>query len=181
MLGPRLLALAAPPRAAPSAVVVALHGVNDHARVFAAAAAVWAQEGIVTYGYDQRCEAFGTKGMLQVGNVHETSMSAWTADGRKDSVLPPLPWGGPGAADECWATDAAHRNGNGNAVPAHTLNMKTEARKPYAEVEAGVAEGLRNDLGTAEEPNLTIIKNAISFIVLFSEFIKSLQYTHNRL
>ena len=54
MLGPRLLALAAPPRAAPSAVVVALHGVNDHARVFAAAAAVWAQEGIVTYGYDQR-------------------------------------------------------------------------------------------------------------------------------
>ena len=39
------------------------------------------------YGYDQRCEAFGTKGMLQVGNVHETSMSAWTADGRKDSVL----------------------------------------------------------------------------------------------
>ena len=60
-------------------------------------------------------------------------------------------------------------------------NMKTEARKPYAEVEAGVAEGLRNDLGTAEESNLTIIKNAISFIVLFSEFTKSLQYTHNRL
>ena len=26
-----------------------------------------------SYGYDQRCEIFGQAGMLQVGNIHETS------------------------------------------------------------------------------------------------------------
>ena len=26
-----------------------------------------------SYGYDQRCEIFGQTGMLQVGNIHETS------------------------------------------------------------------------------------------------------------
>ncbi len=59
--------------------------------------------------------------------------------------------------------------------------MKIEAHKLYAEVEAGAAEGLLKGLGTTEEPNSTIFKNAISLIELFPEFIKSLQYTHNRL
>ena len=26
-----------------------------------------------SYGYDQRCEIFGSEGMVQVGNIHETS------------------------------------------------------------------------------------------------------------
>jgi len=32
------------------------------------------------YGYDQRLEAFGSGGMLQVGNRHETSVSSWSAE-----------------------------------------------------------------------------------------------------
>lgn len=40
------------------------------------------------YGYDQRIEAFGERGMLQAGNRHETTVEAWTADGthRTDPV-----------------------------------------------------------------------------------------------
>ncbi len=33
------------------------------------------------YGYDQRIEAFGAKGMLQVGNRTPTTVEAWSADG----------------------------------------------------------------------------------------------------
>ena len=54
MPGLPLLALAPDSAVAPSAVVLALHGLNDHARVFSAAAVLWAEEGIATYGYDQR-------------------------------------------------------------------------------------------------------------------------------
>lgn len=43
-----------PERAAPSAVIVALHGFNDYARAFAPAAPFWASRGIATYAYDQR-------------------------------------------------------------------------------------------------------------------------------
>lgn len=32
------------------------------------------------YGYDQRLEAFGSGGMLQAGNRHETSVSSWNAE-----------------------------------------------------------------------------------------------------
>jgi myo-inositol 2-dehydrogenase/D-chiro-inositol 1-dehydrogenase len=32
------------------------------------------------YGYDQRIEAFGEKGMLQAGNRHPTTVEAWTAE-----------------------------------------------------------------------------------------------------
>jgi myo-inositol 2-dehydrogenase / D-chiro-inositol 1-dehydrogenase len=32
------------------------------------------------YGYDQRLEAFGSGGMLQAGNRHETSVAAWSAE-----------------------------------------------------------------------------------------------------
>jgi myo-inositol 2-dehydrogenase/D-chiro-inositol 1-dehydrogenase len=32
------------------------------------------------YGYDQRLEAFGSGGMLQAGNRHETSVAAWNAE-----------------------------------------------------------------------------------------------------
>lgn len=36
------------------AVIVALHGLNDHAGAFSRAAAAWADRGIHTYAYDQR-------------------------------------------------------------------------------------------------------------------------------
>jgi myo-inositol 2-dehydrogenase/D-chiro-inositol 1-dehydrogenase len=41
------------------------------------------------YGYDQRLEAFGSGGMLQAGNRHETSVAAWNAErtGGRDVVL----------------------------------------------------------------------------------------------
>jgi myo-inositol 2-dehydrogenase/D-chiro-inositol 1-dehydrogenase len=41
------------------------------------------------YGYDQRIEAFGSKGMLQAGNKRATTVEAWTheATGAKDPVL----------------------------------------------------------------------------------------------
>lgn len=40
------------------------------------------------YGYDQRIEAFGERGMLQAGNRHETTVEAWTEAGthRMDPV-----------------------------------------------------------------------------------------------
>jgi myo-inositol 2-dehydrogenase/D-chiro-inositol 1-dehydrogenase len=42
-----------------------------------------------SYGYDQRVEAFGEQGMLQVGNQHPTTVSFWgeAATGAKDPVL----------------------------------------------------------------------------------------------
>jgi myo-inositol 2-dehydrogenase/D-chiro-inositol 1-dehydrogenase len=41
------------------------------------------------YGYDQRIEAFGEKGMLQAGNRRPTTVEAWGAErtGAKDPVL----------------------------------------------------------------------------------------------
>jgi myo-inositol 2-dehydrogenase / D-chiro-inositol 1-dehydrogenase len=41
------------------------------------------------YGYDQRIEAFGPGGMLQAGNRHETSVTAWNGErtGGRDLVL----------------------------------------------------------------------------------------------
>jgi alpha-beta hydrolase superfamily lysophospholipase len=44
--------------AEPRAVVVALHGMNDHAAAFRLAGPWWAERGVVTYAYDQR--GFGT-------------------------------------------------------------------------------------------------------------------------
>jgi len=43
-----------PEEEAPSAVVLAVHGVNDYANAFDAAARHWAARGIATYAYDQR-------------------------------------------------------------------------------------------------------------------------------
>jgi len=48
----------APAEAEPSAVVLALHGFNDHSTFLADAAAQWAAAGIAVYAYDQR--GFGT-------------------------------------------------------------------------------------------------------------------------
>ena len=42
------------PAAAPAAVIVALHGFNDHSTFIAEAAETWAAQGIATYAYDQR-------------------------------------------------------------------------------------------------------------------------------
>ncbi|HRD47802.1 MAG TPA: lysophospholipase [Caulobacter sp.] len=42
------------PEAAPRAVVLALHGMNDYANAFHFAAPVWARAGIATYAFDQR-------------------------------------------------------------------------------------------------------------------------------
>jgi alpha-beta hydrolase superfamily lysophospholipase len=42
------------PRAAPKAVIVALHGIDDYSNAFAMPAAIWAESGIATYAYDQR-------------------------------------------------------------------------------------------------------------------------------
>ena len=40
-----------------------------------------------SYGYDQRCEIFGTKGMIQVGNVPEHTAVLSTASGIRHSRL----------------------------------------------------------------------------------------------
>ena len=41
-----------------------------------------------TYGYDQRIEVHGSKGMLRAGNIHNTTVEAATADGfRADPIL----------------------------------------------------------------------------------------------
>jgi alpha-beta hydrolase superfamily lysophospholipase len=40
--------------AEPSAVIVALHGMNDYAEAFTLAAPIWAAEGVTTYAFDQR-------------------------------------------------------------------------------------------------------------------------------
>jgi len=39
------------------------------------------------YGYDQRCEIFGTKGLISVDNVHETSTVLSNASGIHRSRL----------------------------------------------------------------------------------------------
>jgi alpha-beta hydrolase superfamily lysophospholipase len=46
------------PEDEPAAVILALHGFNDHSTFLAAAAQRWAEQGIATYSYDQR--GFGT-------------------------------------------------------------------------------------------------------------------------
>ena len=43
-----------PEEVPPHAVVIALHGFNDYSRSFDDAAASWAEDGILTYAYDQR-------------------------------------------------------------------------------------------------------------------------------
>jgi alpha-beta hydrolase superfamily lysophospholipase len=43
-----------PAQGEPWAVVVALHGMNDHAASFGLAGPAWAERGIATYAYDQR-------------------------------------------------------------------------------------------------------------------------------
>jgi alpha-beta hydrolase superfamily lysophospholipase len=42
------------PRTPPKAVILGLHGFNDYANGFDQPATAWAQDGIVTYAYDQR-------------------------------------------------------------------------------------------------------------------------------
>ncbi|MCZ6862701.1 MAG: lysophospholipase [Alphaproteobacteria bacterium] len=42
------------PRGKPKAVVLAVHGMNEHSRAFAMPAANWRTAGIATYAYDQR-------------------------------------------------------------------------------------------------------------------------------
>ena len=39
----------------PKAIIVALHGMNDYSNAFAMPGAWWAEHGIATYAYDQRC------------------------------------------------------------------------------------------------------------------------------
>ena len=52
--GARLGLTVWPAGAAPDAVIVALHGMNDYAEAFTLAAPVWAEAGIATYAIDQR-------------------------------------------------------------------------------------------------------------------------------
>ena len=42
------------PEGDPSAVILAVHGINDYSQAFDAAARSWASQGIQTYAYDQR-------------------------------------------------------------------------------------------------------------------------------
>jgi alpha-beta hydrolase superfamily lysophospholipase len=42
------------PKAPPVAIVLALHGFNDYSKAFEKAGAFWAENGILTYAYDQR-------------------------------------------------------------------------------------------------------------------------------
>ena len=42
------------PRGEPSAVIVAVHGMNDNRRTWHMAGPWWAEQGVVTYAYDQR-------------------------------------------------------------------------------------------------------------------------------
>ena len=42
------------PRGRPKAVIIALHGLNDHSRSFEEAATAWQRDGFTTYAYDQR-------------------------------------------------------------------------------------------------------------------------------
>ena len=42
------------PRGRPKAVIIALHGLNDHSRTFEEAAEAWQRDGFTTYAYDQR-------------------------------------------------------------------------------------------------------------------------------
>jgi acylglycerol lipase len=42
------------PQGRPRAMILALHGFNDYSNAFAAPAAFWAADGIITYAYDQR-------------------------------------------------------------------------------------------------------------------------------
>ena len=44
----------APARGEPWAVIVGLHGMNDHSASFRLAGPYWAQRGVATYAYDQR-------------------------------------------------------------------------------------------------------------------------------
>lgn len=39
------------------------------------------------YGYDQRIEAFCSRGLLRAGNVHESTVESWKADGSHGSPL----------------------------------------------------------------------------------------------
>jgi acylglycerol lipase len=49
------------PAREPAAVLLALHGFNDHATAFERPASAWAERGILTYAYDQR--GFGRTGI----------------------------------------------------------------------------------------------------------------------
>lgn len=69
--GARLPAYAWLPPGQPRAVVVALHGMNEHARAFAQDAAPWfVEEGVALYAYDQR--GFGGAPDRGIWAGHET-------------------------------------------------------------------------------------------------------------
>ena len=52
--GARLPMSVWPPQAEPWAVIVAVHGMNDNRRTWHMAGPWWAEQGVVTYAYDQR-------------------------------------------------------------------------------------------------------------------------------
>ncbi len=52
--GARLGMTTWPTEGEPTAVIVALHGMNDYANAFHIAAPIWAQQGMATYAFDQR-------------------------------------------------------------------------------------------------------------------------------
>ena len=61
------------PEAAPTAVILALHGFNDYSNAFDAAGRYWAQHGVATYAYDQR--GFGRSGRPGIWPGTETMVA----------------------------------------------------------------------------------------------------------
>jgi myo-inositol 2-dehydrogenase / D-chiro-inositol 1-dehydrogenase len=58
-----------------------------------------------TYGYDQRLEVFGSKGLVQAGNVQPTMLQVWSAEGiRHEKPQPFFPERYP----EAYAAEVAH-------------------------------------------------------------------------
>jgi len=99
------------------------------------------------YGYDQRLEVFGAKGMLQAGNLRATSVESWTASSTQaaDRVL--------GGFMQRY--DAAYK-----AELDHFIDCVISGTKPAADFAAGrealrIADAAAKSMASGEVVNVT--------------------------
>merc|ERR1712032_880881 len=93
-----------------------------------------------TYGYDQRVEVFGDKGMLRVGNDQNNTVELATADGH---LMPPAQWSFPERYKQayvCELVEFAALLNAGKESEAHKLEQKEMMRHPRIVRQAIAAE-----------------------------------------
>ncbi|MEQ8349703.1 MAG: alpha/beta hydrolase [Sneathiellaceae bacterium] len=78
------------PQAEPQAVVLALHGFNDYSRAFELPGTAWAEQGLVTFAYDQR--GFGRSPHRGIwAGWQRLTADVWSAAAALRGAYPDLP------------------------------------------------------------------------------------------